>query len=128
MLAKASTATEAEESALSAGAGDDGAGPALAAGSGAPGFHSISPPMPSSSTITAMSSLRAVRCEPASAASRAFSRLIPSGVSSNTQANTSAGTKPIASTRMRARSTQPGTSKAGSTVSATCTTSQAATR
>ena len=56
------------------------------------------------------------------------SRFKPSGVSSNTQANTSAATKPIASNATSDFITQPGASNTGSNVAATCTISHAPTR
>ena len=56
------------------------------------------------------------------------SRLRPAGVSSNTQAKTSAGTKPIASTITMLRGNQAGAPNIGSTVPATCTISHAPTR
>jgi hypothetical protein len=52
---------------------------------------------------------------------------MPSGVHSKTQARTSAGTKPGTSRMINPRSTLSGTSNKGSTVSATCASSQAET-
>lgn len=52
---------------------------------------------------------------------------MPSGVHSNAQARTTAGTKPSASKITSPRNMLSGTSNTGSTVSATWTTTQAAT-
>ena len=62
------------------------------------------------------------------AGSTSASRLMPSGVSSNTQANTSIGTKPITTSVTSACMAQSGVWKIGSTVPATCTINQAPTR
>src|SRR5262249_50407007 len=56
------------------------------------------------------------------------SRRMPSGVISYTQANTSAGTNPIASSTTIERGSQFGASNIGSNVPATCVISHAATR
>ena len=56
------------------------------------------------------------------------SRLIPCGVSSNTQANTSAGMRPIASRITMLRGSQAGASNIGSTVLDTWVNNQAPTR
>ena len=57
-----------------------------------------------------------------------FSSFRPSGVSSNTQAKISAGTKLIASTTTMLRGSHAGVPNIGSTVPATCTMSHAPTR
>ena len=56
------------------------------------------------------------------------SRFRPSGVSSNTQANTSAGMNPIASRMTMLRGNHSGAPNIGSTVPATCVISHAPTR
>src|SRR5262249_3899171 len=57
-----------------------------------------------------------------------LSRLTPSGVSSNTQANTNAGTKAIASRITIGRGSQSGAANIGRIVLDTCTINQDATR
>ena len=71
---------------------------------------------------------RAVRGAVGPAGSSAASRLSPCGVHSNTQANASAGRKPMARRTTTLRASHSGAPNSGSTVAATCTTSHAPTR
>jgi hypothetical protein len=63
-----------------------------------------------------------------SARATSLSRCRPSGVSSYTQATTSAGTKPSASRITTLRTAQSGAPNTGSRVPATCVSSHAPTR
>ena len=83
----------------------------------------------SSSTTMIMRSMRRAVCGAIdSPGLTSASRLMPSGVNSNTQENTSIGTNPSASTMTMLRAIQSGAPNIGNTVPATCVSSQAPTR
>ncbi len=80
-----------------------------------------------STPIMMRSSLRPVTCVIDSLRSTSFSRFIPSGVSSNAQANSSATGNPMTSSNKTRRPTQSGRANIGATISTTCSSSQVTT-